>query len=58
MPPEIAELISTLRTVHRIENPRAVDRICREAADVIEELATAPAPKRRGRPPKHEAVSG
>jgi plasmid stabilization system protein ParE len=49
------ELIATLRTIHRVENPRAVDRLCREAADRIEQLAeqTAPEPKRRGRPPKY-----
>jgi len=50
------ELVATLRTIHRVENPRAVDRLCREAADRIEQLS-APEPKRRGRPPKHQTIT-
>jgi hypothetical protein len=51
---KIAAIKAGLRSIHRIENPRAVHKICDEALELIEmlEQQTAPMPKRRGRPPK------
>jgi len=52
---KIAAIKAGLRSIHRIENPRAVHKICDEALELIEMLEqqqAAPMPKRRGRPPK------
>lgn len=51
---KIAAIKAGLRSIHRIENPRAVHKICDEALELIEmlEQQAAPMPKRRGRPPK------
>ena len=52
---DLDQLESNLRIAHRFQNQRAVFRLCDEAADAIKALRAkqeAPAPKRRGRPPK------
>lgn len=52
---ELDLLEANLRIAHRYQNERAVFRLCDQAADAIKALRErqeAPAPKRRGRPPK------
>ena len=51
---KIAAIKAGLQSIHRIENPRAVHKICDEALELIEmlEQQATPMPKRRGRPPK------
>lgn len=52
---DLHQLEANLRIAHRFQNQRAVFKLCDEAADAIKALRVkqeAPAPKRRGRPPK------
>lgn len=50
---QLDALVYELTTLHRINNPRAVHRICDNARDAIIELrARLDAKPRRGRPPK------
>lgn len=50
---QLDTLVYELTTIHRINNPRAVHRICDNARQAIVELRTKLDEKpRRGRPPK------
>ena len=52
---DLDQLETNLRIAHRFQNQRAVFKLCDDAADAIKALRAkqeAPAPKRRGRPPK------
>ena len=44
MSAEVQEVVARLRTSHRILNENALHGLCAKAADLLEEMASAPPP--------------
>ncbi len=44
MSAEVQEIVARLRTSHRILNENALHGLCAKAADLLEEMASAPPP--------------